>query len=79
MKIREEVIQFAYRNHKIRARIMLELNVSLPTIYRWLKTNEENGNLTRLQVLLIFAQELGLDSIDLLAHKELSKLIKYEQ
>lgn len=76
MKLREEAIQFAYRNNKIRARIMLELNVSLPTIYRWLKANEENGNLTRLQVLLIFAEELGFDSIDLLVHKELAKLIK---
>lgn len=79
MKIREDVIQLAYKSHKIRTKIMLDLNVSLPTVYRWLKCNEDNGNLTRLQVLLIFAQELGIDSIDVLAHKELTKLVKYEQ
>ena len=79
MRIREDVIKSARKSHKIKTRIMLDLNISLPTVYRWLELNENNGNLTRLQVLLIFAQELGFTSKDTLEGVELSKLIQYEQ
>lgn len=41
-------------------RIALELNCSVPTVDRWIKENEDNGDMTKAKVVEIIQEETEL-------------------
>lgn len=41
-------------------RIALELNCSVPTVDRWIKENEDNGDLTKAKAVEIIQEETEL-------------------
>ena len=41
-------------------RIALEMDCSVPTVDRWIKENEDNGDLTKAKVVEIIVEETGL-------------------
>lgn len=47
-------------------RLALELDCSVPTVDRWIKDNEENGDLTKATAIRIISEETGLDSSQIL-------------
>jgi len=51
---------------RARNRIALEMDCSVPTVDRWIKENEPNGNMTKASVLIIIAEESGLDESQIL-------------
>lgn len=51
---------------RTRNRLALELDCSIPTIDRWIKANEPNGDLTKASAVKIIAEETGLDDSQIL-------------
>jgi len=51
---------------KTRNRIALELNCSVYTVDRWIKDNEDNGDLTKAKPVQIIAEETGLGNSEIL-------------
>ena len=51
-------------------RLALELNCSVQTIERWIKLNEDNGNLTKTTALQVIGEETGLDQSEILEEVE---------
>jgi transposase len=47
-------------------RLALELGCSVQTIERWIKQNEDNGNLTKATALQVIEQETELDQSEIL-------------
>jgi hypothetical protein len=47
-------------------RIALELDCSVQTVERWMKENENNGNLTKAKAVSIISEETGLNEQDIL-------------
>lgn len=45
---------------RTRNRLALELDCSVPTIDRWIKENEPNGDLTKATAVKVIAEETGL-------------------
>lgn len=51
---------------RTRNRLALELDCSVPTVDRWIKENEPNGNLTKASAVKIIAEETGLGDSQIL-------------
>lgn len=51
---------------RTRNRLALELDCSVPTIDRWIKENEPNGDLTKASAVKIIAEETELDQSEIL-------------
>lgn len=51
---------------RARNRIALELDCSVPTVDRWVKDNEPNGDLTKTKVIQIIREETGLQDSEIL-------------
>lgn len=47
-------------------RLALELDCSVQTVERWIKENEDNGNLTKATALQVIGEETGLDQSEIL-------------
>jgi len=62
MKLKNEVIEMIRKNNRVKGRMCYELNVSVPTIYRWIVLNENDGALTKQKVLQIISEELDIDA-----------------
>ena len=62
MKLKNEVIEMIRKNNRVKGRMCYELNVSVPTIYRWIVLNENDGALTKQKVLQIISEELDMDA-----------------
>ena len=63
MKVSDEVLnllKYGEKSNMVRARLMLELDVSDQTIMRWARENEKDGYLTRVTVIKLLAEELGV-------------------
>lgn len=45
---------------RTRNRIALEMDCSVPSVDRWIKENEDNGNLTKARIVEIIKEETGL-------------------
>lgn len=46
---------------KARTRIALEMDCSVYTVDRWIKENEDNGDLTKASVVKLLSEELEMD------------------
>lgn len=51
---------------KTKARLALALNCSIYTVDRWIKDNEENGDLTKASAVQIIKEETGLNQDEIL-------------
>ncbi len=51
-------------------RIALEMDCSVPTVDRWIKENEDNGDLTKARVVEIIKEETGLKNQMILEESE---------
>ena len=60
MKLSSEAINGLNFSNKAKGRLMCELDVSKETIYRWLRENRANGELTRVMAIRLIAEELNL-------------------
>lgn len=63
-KLKDEILEAIRKSSQIKNRLQLELDKSYPTLNRWLKTNDDN--LTKVQVLNIVSDELGIAKDELL-------------
>jgi hypothetical protein len=63
MKLTEKALQAM--TVRTRTRIALELDCSVPTVDRWIKENDDNGDLTKALAVQIISEETGL------AHEEI--------
>ena len=65
MKVKDEIISKLRLSQRAKNRIMYELSISSATLYRFLKENAMDSDLTKARVVRLIAEELGLpeDSI----------------
>lgn len=55
---------------RTRNRIALEMDCSVPTVDRWIKENEDNGDLTKAKPLQILREETGLTDAEILEEEK---------
>ena len=60
MKLSNDVLEKLKFSRKAKARLMYEFNVGHSSMYRWMRDNESDGELTRVKAVRIIAEELGL-------------------
>jgi len=77
MKLKNDVIELIRKNNRVKGRMCYELNVSVPTIYRWIVLNENDGALTRQKVLQIISEELAMDTSALLEENKSYRRTKF--
>lgn len=53
--------------------LALEFDCSVPTVERWIKDNEENGDLTKAKAVQIISAETGLDETEILSELEVGE------
>lgn len=51
-------------------RLALEFDCSVPTIDRWIKDNDENGDLTKARAIQIIAEETELSDSEILEESD---------
>ena len=64
MKLSEKAIKSL--TVRARNRIALEMDCSVPSVDRWIKENEDNGNMTKAGVIKIISEETGLNESEIL-------------
>lgn len=64
MKLSQSAIQKI--NVRAKNRLALELGCSVQTIERWIKNNDDNGDLTKATALQVIGEETGLDQSEIL-------------
>jgi hypothetical protein len=64
MKLTSEAIKAM--TVRTRTLLALEMDCSVPTVDRWIKDNEPNGDLTKASALKIIAEETGLEDSQIL-------------
>lgn len=52
---------------KARTKIALAMDCSVYTVDRWIKENEDNGDMTKASVVKILSEELEMDESKILA------------
>jgi hypothetical protein len=66
MKIKDEIIKKIRENADIRRELLYRMEWSEPTLYRLLRENAVNGDLTKIFVLRIVATGLGVPEVDII-------------
>lgn len=46
--------------------LALQLDCSVPTVDRWIKANDENGDLTKSAAVQVISEETGLNQSEIL-------------
>lgn len=64
IKLKDEVITSIRESSRLKNRILFELDMSSPTLYRLLKSNSDD--LTKANTLRIISEELGIRPEELL-------------
>jgi hypothetical protein len=59
-----------------RNRLAVELKCSVPTVDRWIKKNEVNGDLTKTIALQVISEETGLAYSQILEDKNSKRVAK---
>jgi hypothetical protein len=58
---------------RARNRIALELDCSVPTVDRWIKENEDNGDLTKALAVQIISEETGISPEEILEESDIKE------
>lgn len=58
---------------RARNRIAIELDCSVQTVDRWIKENEDNGNMTKTLVVQIISEETGLNQDQILEESDVKE------
>jgi DNA-binding transcriptional regulator YiaG len=66
MKITESTISKIRTNVRVKNRLALALDCSVPTVERWIKENESNGDLTKATAVQIISEETDLTQGEIL-------------
>jgi hypothetical protein len=66
MKIKNEIIEMLRENAEIRRELLYKMRWSSPTLYRHLRENAVNGDLTKFLPIKLIASGLGFPENEIL-------------
>jgi hypothetical protein len=66
MRIKNEIIEMLRDNAEIRRELLYQMRWSTPTLYRHMKDNEVNGDLTKFLPVKLIATGLGMPEAEIL-------------
>jgi hypothetical protein len=66
MRIKNEIIEMLRKNAEIRRELLYQMRWSTPTLYRHLRENAVNGELTKFLPVKLIATGLGLPEAEIL-------------
>lgn len=69
MKISKKAIEAILGSREAKREITYQMEVSYPTLYRWINENQEDGKLTTVTALRIIEETTGLDENEILIEK----------
>jgi hypothetical protein len=69
MRIKKEIIKMLRENAEIRRELLYQMRWSTPTLYRHLRENAVNGELTKFLPVKLIAAGLGMPTAEILAEE----------
>jgi hypothetical protein len=66
MKVKNEIIEMIRKNAELKRELLYRMCWSEPTLYRLLRRNEDNSDLTKIVPLKLIATGLGLPESEIL-------------
>jgi hypothetical protein len=66
MRIKNETIEMLRKNTEIRRELLYQMRWSTPTLYRHLRENAANGELTKFLPVKLIANGLGMPETEIL-------------
>jgi hypothetical protein len=69
MRIKKEIIKMLRENAEIRRELLYQMRWSTPTLYRYLRENAVNGELTKFLPVKLIAAGLGLPAAEILVEE----------
>ena len=75
MRITEKAIQAIKDSESAKRELVYQLEISYTSLYRWLNTNADNGNLTTHLATRIISEETGLQVSEILDESEKDEFV----